>query len=191
MSSTDATSGALFIATLAAERLPSPTYPPVTSLDTVALSIQPITYFLVLTSILCQCVAGCSSRLTLRSGLSIPFFTLGKRVHSISRTWTSGSGNGPEPSWLSRVRRVGDPRDVEVNRDDNGEKRTNTQDSDETIGGDLEKGLSGRDFADEEKNAAEDRLLEEDRQRIADAKADGAQVWDEGNTVRPTSSRGC
>ena len=82
------------------------------------------------------------------------------------------------------MRRVGDPRDVEVNRDD-GEKRTQTQDSDETIGGDLEKGLSGRDFADEEKSAAEERLLAEDRQRLADAKADGAQVWDEGNTVRP------
>lgn len=121
-------------------------------------------------------------------GLSIPFFTLGKRVHSrvnsMSRTWTNGSGNGLEPSWLSRVRRVGDPRDVEVNRDEGGEKRTETQDSDETIGGDLEKGLHGRDFADEEKLAAEDRLLAEDRRRIADAKADGAQVWDEGNTVR-------
>lgn len=46
-------------------------------------------------------------------GLSIPFFTLGKnvhsRVHTMTRTWTQASGN--EPSWLSRVKRVERPAD--------------------------------------------------------------------------------
>lgn len=82
--------GAIFIATLAAGRLPTPRVPAEDSLDILALSIQPIVYFLVLCSIIVH-------------GLTIPFFSLGKRVHSISRTWTGQSG--AEPSWLGRVRR--------------------------------------------------------------------------------------
>lgn len=44
--------GALFIATLAASKLPTPDVPPSTSLDVLSLSLQPITYFIVLSSIL-------------------------------------------------------------------------------------------------------------------------------------------
>ncbi|MBW0528732.1 hypothetical protein O181_068447, partial [Austropuccinia psidii MF-1] len=87
--------GAIFISTLATSKLPTPHIPPQSSLDILALTTQPLIYLLVLFSVLIH-------------GLSIPFFTLGRnvhsRVHSITRTWTQASGN--EPSWLSRVKRV-------------------------------------------------------------------------------------
>lgn len=91
-------------------KLPTPKIPPETSLDTLALTVQPLVYLFVLFSVLVH-------------GLSIPFFTLGRnvhsRVHSMTRTWTQASGN--EPSWLSRVKRVdqtmdGDPVDVNQER---------------------------------------------------------------------------
>lgn len=67
--------------------------PPENSNDVLALTIQPIVYFLVLCSIIVH-------------GSSIPFFNLGKRVHTVTRTWTNRSES--EPSWLARVKRVGD-----------------------------------------------------------------------------------
>ncbi|WAR60080.1 hypothetical protein PtB15_9B17 [Puccinia triticina] len=92
--------GALFISTLATAKLPTPQNPPQTSLDILALTTQSIIYLLILFSVLIH-------------GLSIPFFTLGKnvhsRVHTMTRTWTQASGN--EPSWLSRVKRVERPAD--------------------------------------------------------------------------------
>ncbi|POW00113.1 hypothetical protein PSHT_13231 [Puccinia striiformis] len=82
--------GALFISTLATAKLPTPQNPPQTSLDILALTTQSLIYLLILFSVLIH-------------GLSIPFFTLGKnvhsRVHTMTRTWTQASGN--EPSWLS------------------------------------------------------------------------------------------
>lgn len=78
--------------------------------------MQPITYFIVLSSILIH-------------GLTISFFTLGRRVHSrvtsISRTFTVGSRNDTqgmpeEPSWMSRVKRAQNREDIVVNRDDDG-----------------------------------------------------------------------
>jgi hypothetical protein len=67
----------------------------------LGLTIVPITYCMVLCSVLVH-------------GLSIPVFTnsrrLHKRVSSFSRTFTAQSSRGAEePSWLSRVRRVGIP----------------------------------------------------------------------------------
>lgn len=93
--------GAIFIATLATSKLPTPRIPPETSLDVLALSAQSLIYLIVLFSILIH-------------GLSIPFFTLGRnvhsRVHTMTRTWTQASGN--EPSWLSRVKRVEKSTDI-------------------------------------------------------------------------------
>lgn len=104
--------GAIFISTLAASKLPTPRIPPQDRMDLLALTIQPITYFIVLSSILIH-------------GLTISFFSLGRRVHSrvqsISRTFTQASGNGEEPSWMSRVKRVRSGDDIIVNRDDDDE----------------------------------------------------------------------
>ncbi|KWU45517.1 Sodium/hydrogen exchanger, partial [Rhodotorula sp. JG-1b] len=61
--------GAIFISTLAATKLPTPTVPPETVIDRLALMIVPVTYCIVLTSILVH-------------GLTISFFTLGRRMHS-------------------------------------------------------------------------------------------------------------
>ncbi|KAI5481360.1 Cation/H+ exchanger [Pseudohyphozyma bogoriensis] len=101
--------GAIFISTLAASKLPTPNVPPENSMDVLALSIQPITYFLVLSSILIH-------------GLTISFFSLGRRVHSrvtsITRTFTAASGDGNEPSWMSRVKRARAGEEIVINRDD-------------------------------------------------------------------------
>jgi hypothetical protein len=78
-------------------KLPTPNIPPETPEDILALTIQPITYFLVLCSIIVH-------------GSSVPFFNLGKRVHTVTRTWTNRS-EANEPSWLSRVKRAGDAND--------------------------------------------------------------------------------
>lgn len=101
--------GALFISTLAASKLPTPRVPPQDNLDLLSLTIQPITYFIILSSVLVH-------------GLTISFFSLGRRVHSrvqsISRTFTQASGTGEEPSWMSRVKRVTNIADIVINRDD-------------------------------------------------------------------------
>jgi NhaP-type Na+/H+ or K+/H+ antiporter len=44
--------GAIFIGTLAQQRLPTPHHPPETGLDYLSYSIQPVVYFIVLSSIL-------------------------------------------------------------------------------------------------------------------------------------------
>ncbi|GAA5973897.1 hypothetical protein JCM11641_001205 [Rhodosporidiobolus odoratus] len=120
--------GAIFISTLAAEKLPTPNIPPENSIDYLALIITPVTYCIVLSSILVH-------------GLTISFFTLGRRVHSrvqsFSRTFTAQSGDTAsrfgrtlsfrtrdlqtdEPSWMSRVKRATRAEDIVINRDDDG-----------------------------------------------------------------------
>ena len=68
-------------------------------------TIEPIIAFIVLCSIIIH-------------GLSIPGFSLGKRVHSLSRTWsrrdTTGSGR---PDWTNRTKLVTKAEDVIINRD--------------------------------------------------------------------------
>lgn len=86
---------ALFISALATTKLPTPNVPARSSLDTLALIMQPIMYLLVFCSVLIH-------------GLSVPFFTMGKNVHtrvnSLRRSLTSSSN--PEPDWLNRVPRL-------------------------------------------------------------------------------------
>lgn len=110
--------GAIFISTLAATKLPEPIYPPPTQVDLLAGTIQPIVHFMVLCSVLVH-------------GLSIPFFSLGRRVHSISRTHSimltrtetrmsglSRDTRRPEPAWLSGVNRIIPGQIIRINRDD-------------------------------------------------------------------------
>ncbi|KAF8527478.1 Sodium/hydrogen exchanger family-domain-containing protein [Hysterangium stoloniferum] len=98
--------GAIFISTLAVEQLPHPHDPPQNQVEFLAASIQPIVAFMVLTSIIIH-------------GLSIPFFSLSRRVHSVSRTWSrhqsTDAGIGPE--WATQTRRVVRAEDVVINRD--------------------------------------------------------------------------
>ncbi|KAI0826897.1 Sodium/hydrogen exchanger family-domain-containing protein [Trametes gibbosa] len=105
--------GAVFISTLAAEQLPEPHSPPEGQTELLAASIQPIVAFMVLCSIAVH-------------GLSIPFFTFGRRVHSVSRTWsrhntleTHGSRRRTIlPEWTTQIRHVQPGEEIVINRDE-------------------------------------------------------------------------
>ncbi|KAL6302845.1 Sodium/hydrogen exchanger family-domain-containing protein [Sparassis latifolia] len=110
--------GAVFISTLAAQQLPKPASPPEGQAQLLAASIQPIVAFMVLCSVTIH-------------GLSIPFFSLGRRVHSVSRTWSrhdtfgtfSISRSGPLlPEWTTQTRRIVPGEDVVINRDSDTER---------------------------------------------------------------------
>ncbi|KAI0076338.1 hypothetical protein K474DRAFT_1663178 [Panus rudis PR-1116 ss-1] len=99
--------GAIFISTLAAEQLPHPHDPPEGQTELLAASIQPIVAFMVLCSITIH-------------GLSIPFFSLGRRVHSVSRTWSRHDTFGRHhslPEWANQTRRVERGEEIVINRD--------------------------------------------------------------------------
>jgi hypothetical protein len=93
--------GAIFTSTLAAEILPRPQNPPANQTERLAALIQPVVAFMVLCSILIH-------------GLSIPFFSLGRRVTTVTRTW---SRQPSLPDWALHTRRVERAEDVVINRD--------------------------------------------------------------------------
>lgn len=106
--------GAIFISTLASQFLiqniagnPSTTADQQHQLEMVSQMIQPIVAFMVICSITIH-------------GLSIPGFSLGRRVHSVSRTWsrrdTTGSRAGA-PDWTNQARLVTRAEDIVINRD--------------------------------------------------------------------------
>lgn len=119
--------GAIFIATLAKTRLPEGAAEKDTEqVDLLRESIMPIVSFLVLASIVTH-------------GLSIPFFSLGRRVHSITHTWSRNPSmdtrRDNEPAWTTHARRVIPGQDIIINRDDeDGDLgiRQKTQRSDES-----------------------------------------------------------
>jgi len=86
--------GAVFISSLALTRLPTPHDPPQNQQELLAATLQPIVSFIVLGSIIIH-------------GLSIPFFSFGRQVHSrtlsLSATLTSRS-RGEAPDWLLWIR---------------------------------------------------------------------------------------
>ncbi|KAH7915477.1 Sodium/hydrogen exchanger family-domain-containing protein [Hygrophoropsis aurantiaca] len=93
--------GAVYISTLAASTLPKPSNPPANQTEFLAATIQPIVAFMVLCSVAIH-------------GLSIPSFSLGRRVHSVSsRTWSRHA----VPDWASQARHVSRPEDIVINRD--------------------------------------------------------------------------
>lgn len=67
-------------------------------------TIQPIVGFMVLCSITIH-------------GLSIPSFSLGRRVHTVSLTWSRRDTTEAAPDWTNQTRRVLRPEDVVINRD--------------------------------------------------------------------------
>ena len=109
--------GAIFISTLASDFLlrhidgnPSTTPSQQLQLEMVSQMIQPIVAFIVICSIAIH-------------GLSIPGFSLGRRVHTVSRTWsrrdTAGSrgGGAVAPDWTNQARLVTRAEDIVINRD--------------------------------------------------------------------------
>ena len=109
--------GAVFISSLALSKLPSPQQPPADQAELLAAVLQPIISFVVLGSIIIRKHQLSHNSITQNfilnpDGLSIPFFSFGKRVHSrtvsITQTWTARSGN-QEPDWITSVRRISSP----------------------------------------------------------------------------------
>ncbi|KZT25414.1 hypothetical protein NEOLEDRAFT_361131 [Neolentinus lepideus HHB14362 ss-1] len=102
--------GAIFISTLAAEQLPRPEGAPQNQYELLQASIQPIVAFMVLCSVAVH-------------GLSIPFFSLGRRVHTVSRTWSRRDTLSNAPEWTHQTRKVerGDARII-INRDNTMER---------------------------------------------------------------------
>ncbi|KAJ7133332.1 Sodium/hydrogen exchanger family-domain-containing protein [Mycena epipterygia] len=99
--------GAVFISTLATQILQESPLAEEGGSEQVALlakTIQPICAFMVLCSITIH-------------GLSIPSFSLGRRVHSVSRTWSrhTTATHAVQPDWMDHVRHAGGG--VVVNRD--------------------------------------------------------------------------
>lgn len=155
--------GALFIATLARERLPTPNYPPEDHLDELSIVIEPVVYFIILCSVLVH-------------GLSIPIFTssrrLQRRVSSFQRTYTNGS-LGPEPSWLSKVRRGGDIPSHERKSEAEGENEK--QDGTPTSG-------SGSSTAADQEGDGEDVMGTHDKGvAVEDGHNERVTRWKEGD----------
>ena len=100
--------GAVFISTLAAEILhtghDNEAVPYNEQTELLRQTIQPIVGFMVLCSILIH-------------GLSIPGFSLGRRVHSVSRTWSRRETSEAAPDWTNQTLRVTHPEQIVINRD--------------------------------------------------------------------------
>lgn len=104
--------GAVFVSTLALTRLPEPHSPPQNQQEYLAATLQTIVSFIVLGSIFIRTL---STRLIpyttltpLTDGLSIPFFSFSRRIHSqtLSLTRTLTSRNNAAPEWLHALRRI-------------------------------------------------------------------------------------
>ncbi|KAG1829107.1 Sodium/hydrogen exchanger family-domain-containing protein [Suillus variegatus] len=113
---------AVFVSALALTRLPTPEDPPANQAQYLAAVIQPIVSFIVLGSIIVH-------------GLSIPFFNMGRGVHShtvsLTMTWTSRN-RATVPDWVLWARRAPDVVESAVDEDvEQGSTRT-PKDTDES-----------------------------------------------------------
>ena len=117
--------GAIFIGTLSKISLPPGAEEEDTEqVDLLRECIMPIVSFLVLSSIVTRGYFEWNVPLT-ADGLSIPFFSLGRRVHSITYTWSRqpsmDTRRDNEPAWTTHARRITPGQDIVINRDDDGE----------------------------------------------------------------------
>ncbi|KAK7044881.1 Na-H-exchanger domain-containing protein [Favolaschia claudopus] len=121
--------GAVFISTLATQVLSESNHEDDPQIELLEKTIQPICAFMVLFSIAIH-------------GMSIPGASLGRRVHSVSRTWSrhTTATHGPRPDWMDHVRHVDG---VIVNRD-----ADQITDVEMGLGGSEEKSLDGRQLED-------------------------------------------
>ena len=105
---------AVFVSALALTRLPVPANPPANQAQLLAVVIQPIVSFTVLGSIIVRTYYFClscdnQSVIPHPDGLSIPFFNLGRGVHSrtvtLTSTWTRTRTGATLPDWVFYARR--------------------------------------------------------------------------------------
>ncbi|KAL0580553.1 hypothetical protein V5O48_001461 [Marasmius crinis-equi] len=120
--------GAVFISTLATDVIHHSDAPHSSQTELLEKSIQPITAFMVLCSILIH-------------GLSIPSFSLSRRIHTVTRTWSRHTtiGGNQLPDWTNHATLIKHPEEVIINRDPV-PRRANSVHS-----RDLESGLEARD----------------------------------------------
>lgn len=99
--------GAVFIATLARHHIPHPEPDGDTSqVDLLQETIFPVVSILVLASVVTH-------------GMSIPFFVSGRRVHSVTTTWSRApSMSDNQPAWTTHATRLNHGQSIIVNRDD-------------------------------------------------------------------------
>ncbi|KAL4080378.1 Sodium/hydrogen exchanger family-domain-containing protein [Scleroderma yunnanense] len=128
---------AVFVSALALTRLPDVADPPVDQPQLLAAMIQPVVSFVVLGSIVIH-------------GLSIPFFNLGREMHSrttsVSFTWTNRTTR-TVPDWVLWARR---PESVAV-----------TPSATDTIVTDAERGLVANNDHSAHDHAVQDRTQTE------------------------------
>ncbi|KAF8996491.1 Sodium/hydrogen exchanger family-domain-containing protein [Cyathus striatus] len=162
--------GAVFISTLAGEVIhksgQSATNPQTELLEN---TIEPIVAFMVLCSIIVH-------------GLSIPSFSLGRRVHSVSRTWSRREVSlvDGQPEWANQTRRVTRAEDVVVNRDSgfgSGEKV-------ERPGSDVEEKTPVSESSDETRVAALAHAHGERRGNREDAREENLPDGEEGDVLQ-------
>lgn len=136
--------GAIFISTLARESMPEGEGD-TEQVDLLRETIGPIVSFLVLASVITH-------------GLSIPFFSLGRRVHSITYTWSRNvsmdSRRDNEPAWTTHARRIVPGQQIVVNRDDDEEGDMGLRRNHEKRGELSEKNGSGQSSQDSSETRA-------------------------------------
>jgi len=161
--------GAVFISTLAAEVLHQQTSEEDRPHQTQLLmdSIQPIVAFMVLASILVH-------------GLSIPGFSLGRRVHSVSRTWSRATGAA---EWTNQTRRAERGDEIVINRDrDENANEMERGEAVEEKEHDIPTATNSPGELDEKKVIDEDGLGEKTTgQEVPPDGTDTVQEWREGH----------
>ncbi|KAK7022027.1 hypothetical protein VNI00_017060 [Paramarasmius palmivorus] len=121
--------GAVFISTLAAERLHRDGDHESPQIEMLSKTIQPITAFMVLCSILIH-------------GLSIPSFSLSRRIHTVSRTWsrhTTIGGTSQPPEWTNQARLIKQGEEIAINRDPERNDAANAMERGELAASSIEK----------------------------------------------------
>ncbi|KAG8857330.1 hypothetical protein FRB96_005817 [Tulasnella sp. 330] len=182
--------GAVFISTYASTILPPATNDPQNQVELLASTIQPIVAFVVLSSIVIH-------------GLSIPFFSLGRRVHSITYTYTYSRrqsmdpNNGGQPDWITQVRRLPSKHaheDIIINQDESEKPIHQGSEEDRLERGESESG-SRTAVANESRNSPvqtandgdderEDRPGGADEELMSDTDlGEGDHEWREGRDL--------
>jgi len=190
--------GAIFIGTLAVSSLPAagtvvdPHH--AEQVERIRVVLIPIVSFLVLSSVITRRVSLVLLTLTSSDGMSIPFFSLGRRVHSITYTWSRNPSmdtrRDDEPAWTTHARRIQPGQKIVINRDEDpeegdlgmrmGEKAVNSEQpsspvEDESGGSSSSRTAAGREVMEKSESrqldSDEERSLHEEREA-----ADGEDV---------------
>ncbi|ESK83719.1 na+ h+ exchanger 1 [Moniliophthora roreri MCA 2997] len=166
--------GAVFISTLAAERLHRDGDHDSAQVELLAKAIQPITAFMVLCSILVH-------------GLSIPSFSLSRRIHTVSRTWsrhtTLGGANQP-PEWTNQAKHINPGEEIAINRDPEKNDTANRMERGElsSIGksnSGVSNSTSATDIRDRSQGSTEDLVVHSAGELPPDGE-ESVLEWDEG-----------